>query len=96
MVEMAGTIDTLGNDDDEDYKPYFSDHEEDEEEEDNVSITNSMDFKPPLRRKSRGRPRKYPMKINTGPKRPRGRPRKFPILGRLKNDICRHMFSFYM
>lgn len=83
---MAGTIETATDD----YKPYFSGEEEDQEDDDDdddASTSNSLDFKPPIRRKSRGRPRKYPQKINIGPKRPRGRPRKFPLRGRLRCKI---------
>lgn len=73
---MSGTIDTAQND----YKPYFSPEEDDDDEDDDeyVDVSSSFlkEFKPPIRRKNRGRPRKYPIK--TGPKRPRGRPRKFP------------------
>lgn len=82
MIEMSGTIDTSTDD----YKPYFSAEEdeggeEEEEEEDEPSTFNLLDFKPPFRKKHRGRPRKHPERLNL-PKRPRGRPRKFPITGK--------------
>lgn len=84
---MSGTVETSGDIDE--YKPYFSGQEEEnddegEDDEDSASNSNWMDFKPPLKRKHRGRPRKYPPKINVGPKRPRGRPRKFPITGKFE------------
>lgn len=88
---MSGTIETTTTEDE--YKPYFSGQEEeidDDADDDEDSASNSwIDFKPPLRRKHRGRPRKYPPKINVGPKRPRGRPRKFPLTGKLKCNMCK-------
>lgn len=76
MIEMSGTVNTTP---DVEYKPYFSPEEEDEE--DDEVPTSEMDFKLPIRRKYRGRPRKLPEVDNLIPKRPRGRPRKFPIMG---------------
>lgn len=89
MVEMSGTVDTTPN---EDFKPYFSADEDDfsYDDDDDAYTTNSLDFKPPLGRKSRGRPRKHPEKL--GPKRPRGRPRKFPMTGNLSLTNFRLIF----
>lgn len=85
MIEMSGTIDTSTDD----YKPYYSaeedeggEEEEEEEEEEAAPAFSLMDFKPPFRKKHRGRPRKHPERLNI-PKRPRGRPRKFPMTGKL-------------
>lgn len=82
MIEMSGTINTNP---DEEYKPYFSgedEYEDYEDETDHTPPSPLIDFKPPLRRKHRGRPKKFTEQGNLIPKRPRGRPRKFPIMGK--------------
>lgn len=77
MIEMSGTVNTNAE---VDYKPYFSAEDEDDEDDD-IPTSESLDFKLPIRRKFRGRPKKLPVMDNSVPKRPRGRPRKFPIIG---------------